>query len=99
VLHTFTNGADGGDPDGLIQGSDGNFYGTATTGGAGYEGTIFKITPAGVETVLYAFTGGADGSGPNALIQGSDGYLYGTTSICESWPGIDITLSGTVFKF
>ncbi|HKS71431.1 MAG TPA: choice-of-anchor tandem repeat GloVer-containing protein, partial [Ktedonobacterales bacterium] len=60
----------------------GNFYGTTRTGGADNDGTVFKITPAGVETVIYSFTGGAsDGAAPAAaLIQGSDGNLYGTTT-------------------
>jgi uncharacterized repeat protein (TIGR03803 family) len=65
----------------LIQGSDGNFYGTTSTGGANGDGTVFRITPAGVETVVYSFAGGpTDGANPNAaLIQGSDGNFYGTT--------------------
>ena len=71
---------------GLIQASDGNFlHGTASAGGLSnastiYAGTVFKITPAGVESVLHTFTGfGAvngskDGAAPGAaLIQGSDG--------------------------
>jgi uncharacterized repeat protein (TIGR03803 family) len=66
----------------LIQGADGNFYGTRSVGGAGNSGTVFKVNPAGNMTMLYAF--GAYGSGdaqqPHAsLVQGSDGNLYGTT--------------------
>jgi hypothetical protein len=57
-------------------------------------GTIFKITPAGVESVLYSFTGGADGAGPIAgLIQGADGNFYGTTFYRGA------SNDGTVFKF
>src|SRR5271165_1205505 len=65
----------------LIQGKDGNFYGTTATGGSANAGTIFKVTPAGVETTLYSFTGSnVDGANPRAaLIQGSDGNFYGTT--------------------
>ncbi|MGA2177435.1 MAG: choice-of-anchor tandem repeat GloVer-containing protein [Verrucomicrobiota bacterium] len=62
----------------LVQGSDGNFYGTTTGGGAGVGGTVFKMTPAGVLTTLVSFNG-ANGSQPSAgLVQGSDGNFYGT---------------------
>jgi uncharacterized repeat protein (TIGR03803 family) len=66
----------------LIQGADGNFYGTSAAGGTYNEGTIFKITPAGGETVLFSFTSGAgnDPANPSGgLIQGADGNFYGTT--------------------
>jgi uncharacterized protein (TIGR03437 family) len=75
---------DGADPyTRLIQGTDGNFYGTTESGGANGDGTIFKITPGGTLTTLYSFcsqAGCADGSEPYAvLIQATDGNLYGTT--------------------
>ena len=87
LLYSFTGGADGGGASGLVQGRDGNFYGTthggATMGPIGFGfGTVFRITPAGVFTTLYSFTGGADGGRPCALaglVQGSDGNFYGTT--------------------
>lgn len=66
----------------LIQASDGNFYGTTSKGGANDEGTIFRMTPAGVLTTLVEFTGTTGpnkGSEPNELVQASDGHLYGTT--------------------
>jgi uncharacterized repeat protein (TIGR03803 family) len=71
----------------MIQGSDGNLYGTTTTGGTPNAtcpqgcGTVFKVTPSGVETVLYSFGGTAsDGQGPSgALVQASDGNFYGMT--------------------
>jgi uncharacterized repeat protein (TIGR03803 family) len=100
VIHTFGAYIDGVYPGpwGLIQGSDGNFYGTTRNGGgnggtSGY-GTVFKITPTGVETVLYSFAGGTtDGADPAAsLIQGSDGSFYGTTRSGGTSGG------GTVFK-
>jgi len=83
---------------GLVQGSDGNFYGTAQYGGnlgcgsRGYGcGTVFKITPSGTLTTLHTFAG-PDGAQPYAgLVQGRDGYLYGTT------PG-GANGYGTVFK-
>lgn len=69
----------------LVQGVDGNFYGTTQFGGTGGRGwgTVFKITPAGTLTTLYNFCSSAnctDGQEPQAgLILASDGYLYGTT--------------------
>ena len=95
ALHSFTGGADGGVPQAaLIQGVDGNLYGTTSVGGAGGEGALFKITPAGVETVIHSFAGGAtDGSHPYAaLIQGADGTFYGTTRDGGA------NSQGTVFK-
>lgn len=80
VLHTQTGPADGVGPvSSLVEGADGNFYGTTPSGGPLNNGTIFKITPAGVLTTLYAFSGGSDGSAPLAsLVLGSDGNFYGT---------------------
>ena len=77
---------DGNDPiGGLIQASDGNFYGTTYKGGASSNGTVFKITPSGVLTTLYSFCAVypscADGSLPySALVQDTNGIFYGTTS-------------------
>ncbi len=66
---------------GLVQASDGNFYGTISAGGTRQSGTVFRITLGGILTTLYNFTGNADGGIPRAgLIQASDGNLYGTTS-------------------
>ena len=82
VLHAFPRrGSDGQTPyAGLIQGIDGNFYGTTYDGGTSGFGTVFKVTPSGTETVVYSFAGGSDGEYPYAgVIQGSDGNLYGTT--------------------
>jgi uncharacterized repeat protein (TIGR03803 family) len=74
--------ADGQFPSGaLVQGADGNFYGTTQSGGVNLgNGTVFKIIPGGTLTTLHTFYGGADGSSPRArLIQATDGSLYGTT--------------------
>jgi uncharacterized repeat protein (TIGR03803 family) len=66
---------------GLVQGRDGNFYGTTSTGGASGDGTVYRMTTNGAVTTLYSFTGGADGATPYAsLVQGPDGCFYGTTS-------------------
>jgi uncharacterized repeat protein (TIGR03803 family) len=78
VLHSFTGGADGGYPRGLIRDAAGNLYGSTIYGGLG-SGTVFKVDAAGNETVLYAFTGKADGALPNDLVQ-SGQYFYSTTS-------------------
>jgi len=65
---------------GLLQTTDGDFYGTALRGGANNRGAVFKMGPSGNVTTLHSFNG-ADGSSPSApLIQASDGNFYGTTS-------------------
>jgi uncharacterized repeat protein (TIGR03803 family) len=86
------NGRNGNEPSaGLIQATDGNFYGTTYEGGKtcrGHNnicGTIFEITPGGKLTTLYSFCAGGsprlDGSGRSgALVEGTDGNFYGTTS-------------------
>ena len=67
----------------LVQGTDGNFYGTSATGGSFRAGTVYRITPAGVETVLVSFPGGGAAGEPaspaGGLLVGADGSLYGTT--------------------
>jgi uncharacterized repeat protein (TIGR03803 family) len=81
VLHLFAGApADGANPEVLIQGSDGNLYGTTAIGGANNAGTVFRLTPEGVETILYSFTAGSDGALAHGLVQGSDGNFYGTTA-------------------
>src|ERR1022692_316503 len=81
VLHSFTDGADGGYPQaGVIRDSSGNLYGTTYYGGTGNAGVVYKVNTAGQETVLYSFTGGADGGNPEAGVnRDSSGNLYGTT--------------------
>ncbi len=98
VHFTGTSGARlGSAPQGaLIQGTDGDFYGTTSAGGANNLGTVFKMTPAGALTTLVEFTGTGGtrpGSAPQgALVLGSDGALYGTTS------NGGIADVGTIFK-
>jgi uncharacterized repeat protein (TIGR03803 family) len=89
TLHAFCTKLvecpDGAQPDAaLIQGRDGNFYGTTQNGGTSGtgSGTIFRITPHGKLTTIYSFCAPkcSDGGFPNAsLIQASDGDFYGTT--------------------
>ena len=85
VLHSFVVGAGntGNRPyDGLVQGSDGNFYGTASSGGTDSLGTIFQVTPTAVLTAIYNFPNNKTlGAFPRAaLLQGSGGNLYGTST-------------------
>jgi uncharacterized repeat protein (TIGR03803 family) len=78
ILYAFDGGAAGSNPGaGLVEGSDGNFYGTTTGGGTGY-GAVFQITPSGTLTVLHSFVG-SDGSAPGHLTLGKGGFLYGVT--------------------
>jgi uncharacterized repeat protein (TIGR03803 family) len=93
--------SDGANPSaGVVQGADGNFYGTTAVGGAFGAGSVFRITPAGVLTTLASFDG-TNGRDPafGSLIQASDGNFYGTTlgggtnAGCGSSQGC-----GTVFK-
>jgi uncharacterized repeat protein (TIGR03803 family) len=98
AVHTFTCKGDqqlrigtcpqGGRPDALIQGSDGNFYGAAQDSMEGSStpngGTVFSVTPAGTFKLLHTFAPGANNDYPNGnfagqLIEGPDGRLYGVT--------------------
>lgn len=86
VLHTFGDGTvsnDGANPQGtLIQGADGNFYGTTQYGGSANLGTIFKMTPQGAVTIVHSFGNGSvtnDGAQPVAGLVQVNGVFYGTT--------------------
>ncbi len=96
TLHSFSGSpGDGAVPvAGLVQGTDGNFYGTTASGGELFQGTVFRITPAGALTVLHSFSGyPGQGAVPFAgLVQGSDGNFYGTTALGGAH------FKGTVFK-
>jgi uncharacterized repeat protein (TIGR03803 family) len=101
------NGTNGANPYliSLVQGLNGNLYGTTQYGGAHAAGTIFKITPAGTLTnpPLYSFctkTGCADGYYPYAgLVLATNGNFYGTTSNGGAHgygTGFKITPTGTL---
>src|SRR5207247_10510111 len=81
LLHSFagTEGSNVVAP--LVQGNDGFFYGTASTGGTPGMGTAYRMANDGTLVVLHAFAGGSvDGAMPQApLMQAMDGNLYGTT--------------------
>lgn len=93
VLYSFQGGTDGARPNaGLARDSSGNLYGTTINGGIRDRGTVFKVTPDGVETVLYRFRQ-PDGVIPYVgLVMDAQGNLYGTTALGgdHGW--------GTVFK-
>ncbi len=89
ILHTFSDIPDGSNAKtGLVQASDCNFYGTTLGGGptANSSGTVFRITPGGVYTVLYSFSSAAgapllNGISPRVgLVRASNGKLYGATT-------------------
>jgi len=87
VLHNFAGyPSDGAYPlfNGLRMDTKGNLYGTTYEGGASGEGTVFKLSKNGTETVLYNFAGGtADGCQPlGSPAMDKNGNLYGTTEQC-----------------
>ena len=94
TLYSFSGNADGGKPTGrLVRDMAGNFYGTAEEGGSDFNGVVFEVSPAGVETVLHSFTRGSDdGALPQAGLVRSGKTLYGTTFYGGPNDG------GTVFK-
>jgi len=106
TLYAFTGGADGGSPNrGLARDTEGNLYGTTSSGGNSDPscevnnfgcGTVFKIDSTGKETVLHAFTGIPDGRWPRSVIRDGKGNLYGITQ--EGGNTACLIGCGTVFK-
>jgi uncharacterized repeat protein (TIGR03803 family) len=81
MLYDLNNGNGEYPYAGLIQGADGNFYGTTFGGGATSDGVVYRMTSSGAYTNLVSFDGFDDGAHPeSALVQGPDGSLYGTTT-------------------
>jgi uncharacterized repeat protein (TIGR03803 family) len=81
VTHNFSGpqgATDGVTPEApLLQGKDGNLYGTTSQGGPAGYGTIFRIAPDGTFSVLHAFTDASIQCRFPGLIQATDGNLYG----------------------
>jgi uncharacterized repeat protein (TIGR03803 family) len=95
ILHRFGGPGDGFSPTAGLTDVDGVLYGTTIDGGANQNnGTVFKITTSGVESVLHSFKGGSDGRQPDAELTNVNGILYGTTYYGGSADRDD----GTVFK-
>ncbi|HEV2397723.1 MAG TPA: choice-of-anchor tandem repeat GloVer-containing protein [Candidatus Sulfotelmatobacter sp.] len=101
ILHSFTNGSDGGYPEGgLVSDGKGNWYGTASGGGTYFSGLVFELTPNSsggwTEQVIYNFTGNSnpsDGARPDGpLAFDAKGHLYGVTD------GGGLSGAGTVFE-
>jgi uncharacterized repeat protein (TIGR03803 family) len=95
VLYTFMGDpVDGQAPfAGLVLDQVGNLFGTTAWGGPSNNGTVFKVSPTSVETVLHNFSSGRDGFGPRvSLVLDAKGHLYGTTIYGGAFG------AGTVFK-
>jgi uncharacterized repeat protein (TIGR03803 family) len=99
TLHSF-DGTDGSVPyAGLVQATNGNFYGTTNGGGADGDGTVFEITPSGTLTTLHSFDD-ADGDEPFAgLVQDTNGSFYGTTEFGGDHNGTVFSLSVALGQF
>jgi uncharacterized repeat protein (TIGR03803 family) len=101
VLFNFIGSPTGAFPaSALLREADGTLYGTTLLGGAYSQGTVFKLTPDGKETVLHSFNGlRGGGSLVSALIQDKEGNFYGTTYLGGDTFGIcNDSGCGTVFK-
>jgi uncharacterized repeat protein (TIGR03803 family) len=81
IIRHLNSVTDGASPHGeLIKAFDGNFYGLTNAGGTNTYGTLFRLTPAGVYTVLKHFNYSTDGANPRGhLVQGKDSSFYGIT--------------------
>lgn len=79
VLHSFGPVSDNGfwTEHPLVRASDGNFYGVTQYGGTQNGGTVFKLTKAGVYSVLFSFSPATGYFPYSKLLEGPDGALYG----------------------
>ena len=78
---------------GLCIAGDGNFYGTTSQGGDNGDGTLFQLTPTGVEATVHSFVSNPEGSSPvGTLVRGATSGLFG---VCSSGGS---SSSGTVFE-
>ena len=97
VAYSFRDVPDGANPfqSPLVLDNSGSLYGTSLHGGTGSNGTVFKVTRTGKESVLYRFAAGAKGWAPSpesGVIRDEAGNLYGT----EAFSGPQ--QKGSVFK-
>lgn len=95
VIHSFTASTDGSSPCGVLaQDSAGALYGITRSGGSRSNGTIYKVTPEGVFTVLFNFSGNPMEKTPTgSLVLGADGSIYGVTTEAGNYG------TGTVYRF
>ena len=100
VLYSFAGPPDGAEPETpvTLDATTGNLYGTTSFGGSGGCdcGTVFELTPTGVETVLHSFAGAPDdGAQPYDVFLDAKGHLFGTTQSGGPYGG---GAGGIVFK-
>jgi uncharacterized repeat protein (TIGR03803 family) len=99
VIYEFGyESADGDYPDAALINVGGTLYGTARSGGAIGNGTVFSITTSGNLTLLHSFDTEYDGNQPNASLLNVNGTLYGTTTEGGSYGKgtvYSLNLSGT----
>lgn len=93
VLHNFSGKPDGRGPqyDSFID-VNGALYGVTAHGGTSDDGTVFKISTTGTETVLYSFQNSNDGRTPFGALLNVNGTLFGTAS------GGGLHFRGTVYS-
>ena len=113
VLHSFAGGTDGSMANpGMVLDKAGNLYGVTEFGGGSDEGVVFKIDPAGRETVLHNLNHGFGDESRGGLIADTAGNLFGTTRIggrygagvvfeihCAAQSASDCTSGSTVHSF
>jgi len=96
VLHNFSGGSDGSNEvGGLVEATDGNFYGTNNVGGRYGWGVLYRVTKTGDITVLHAFDWNTGASPQDTLLQHTNGILYGTTAV----GGVKNNGRGTFYSF
>jgi uncharacterized repeat protein (TIGR03803 family) len=99
VLHDFTGGADGYQPEaGVIFHNGMNLYGTTFFGGANSAGTVFQLSPPSAghtgwtKTTIFDFDASTSGQGPYGIVFDNAGNIYGATRFAVSGGG------GEIFK-